>query len=467
MAFLLVKKIHLVPKIVETETPKIADSETWMSIRFKGKNIGYSVQSFTGLESGYIVDSKSYLRIKTLGRYQEIRTITSARLSKEMALNSFHFILASGPIRFQLTGILNGLDLSITTITSGYKNTSVIKLNEVPRLSTGLMPFLARQGLEKGQKHKISIFDPSTLSSRWVNVYVEDRVIIPVDGENIETHRIRMDYLDRQLYSWVAADGQVIKEEGLLGFSMIKTTPEKAVENLTGRADLPDVVISTSAPTNVQLKKPRRISYLRAQLEGVRLIDWELDGGRQKLDGNTVTIDREKIDVRDEIMLPQTSLEHRGLLRNTLMIQSTHPAIIKAARDIIGDEKSPLNVIDKIVGWVYDNLEKRPTMSFPNALQVLKTKVGDCNEHATLTTALLRAAGIPAQVVVGVLYFEKRFYYHAWVEAYWGKWLAIDPVLGQVPADATHIRFLTGGLDKQSKMVTLIGRLKVNVIETN
>jgi transglutaminase-like putative cysteine protease len=104
-------------------------------------------------------------------------------------------------------------------------------------------------------------------------------------------------------------------------------------------------------------------------------------------------------------------------------------------------------------------------MSVPSAVDVLETRIGDCNEHAILAVALLRAAGIPARMAVGVLYFEERFYYHAWVEAFWGRWLAVDPILGQVPADATHIRFMTGGLDRQMEMVRVIGRLRVEVLE--
>jgi transglutaminase-like putative cysteine protease len=44
---------------------------------------------------------------------------------------------------------------------------------------------------------------------------------------------------------------------------------------------------------------------------------------------------------------------------------------------------------------VYANIKKTPVLSVPNALEVLNNKMGDCNEHAVLTAALLRAAGFP------------------------------------------------------------------------
>ena len=135
--------------------------------------------------------------------------------------------------------------------------------------------------------------------------------------------------------------------------------------------------------------------------------------------------------------------------------------------DTWGDKSvtSPLEATEKITTWVFENLEKRPTMSVPSAAHILETKVGDCNEHSVLAAALHRALGIPTRIAVGVLYFKGRFYYHAWIEVYWGRWMAVDPLLGQVPADATHIRFLTGEISRQTDLVRIIGRLEVDILE--
>ncbi|MBW1709000.1 MAG: transglutaminase domain-containing protein [Deltaproteobacteria bacterium] len=463
--FLLVKKVHLAPTLSEIANTELKDSETWMSVYLKGQKIGYSVQSITQLKQGYIADSKTYLKLKIMNQVREVRTITSARLNKAMELKSFHFFLSSGPIRFQLTGVLSGLIMKTTMMTGGYRTTNQIRLNEAPKLATGLMPFLAQRGLKKNQRNRISIFDPSSLSSRWVNVVVEDQEKLIIEGESFDTFRVRMDYFDTKSYAWIDVNGQTIKEEGLLGLSMVLSTPEKAKQGLSGRAELTDVVRATSAPVNRVLEDPRKIRYCKVKLKGVDLKGFELDGGRQTLNGDVLEIRRETIDVRHEIKLPIADRKLAPFLQSTDFIQSRHPEMTHQARLITTGEKSPLETIDKVLDWTFKNLEKRPTMSVPSAVEVLKTKVGDCNEHAFLATALLRASGVPARVVVGVLYFEDRFYYHAWVEAYWGRWMAVDPVLGQTPADATHIRFMTGGLDRQAEMVRVIGRLKIDIIE--
>ena len=123
---------------------------------------------------------------------------------------------------------------------------------------------------------------------------------------------------------------------------------------------------------------------------------------------------------------------------------------------------------DKLVAWVYKNLEKRPVLSVPNALETMENRIGDCNEHAVLLTAFARAAGIPAEVEVGVVYMRGRFFYHAWNVLYlrdWGGWVTADAVLRQMPADVTHLRFVRGEADRQLDLVGLIGRLKLEILE--
>ena len=71
-------------------------------------------------------------------------------------------------------------------------------------------------------------------------------------------------------------------------------------------------------------------------------------------------------------------------------------------KKIVLHTDSPQIKLQKIVQWVYRTVEKKPVLSVPNALEVLKNKEGDCNEHAVLTAALLRAAGIPVQIETGL-----------------------------------------------------------------
>ena len=101
----------------------------------------------------------------------------------------------------------------------------------------------------------------------------------------------------------------------------------------------------------------------------------------------------------------------------------------------------------------------------PSALEVLRTREGDCNEHATLLTTLLRAAGIPARLCIGLVYTRDKFYYHAWTEAWLGSWISMDATLNQMPADATHIKWAEGNLSRQVEIAQLIGEIKIEVMD--
>ena len=100
--------------------------------------------------------------------------------------------------------------------------------------------------------------------------------------------------------------------------------------------------------------------------------------------------------------------------------------------------------------------------------------MGDCNEHTALYVAMARAQGLPARIAVGLVYIHGAFYYHAWPEVYVsegfkaegsGLWLPVDPTLNQFPADATHLRLARGGLDKQTVILPLMGRLTMDVLD--
>jgi transglutaminase-like putative cysteine protease len=104
-------------------------------------------------------------------------------------------------------------------------------------------------------------------------------------------------------------------------------------------------------------------------------------------------------------------------------------------------------------------------VSVPSALDVLSTRRGDCNEHAVLAVALLRAAGVPARMAAGLAYQQGAFYYHAWVEYWQNGWRTMDPTWGQLPADLGHIRLVAGGVQRQLDLVEVFQHIDVELAE--
>jgi hypothetical protein len=466
MTAALFGRLSAAPELIIQPEDRTFNQESWMSVFFGGQKVGYTYQAISQAGAGgYSVDQNTYMRLNLMGTVQVLRTVLSAQLDDVWGLERFHFFMSSGPVQYKLSGRMEGRDLVLSSMTGGKKMENRIQLDQTPRLAAGLMPYLGGQKMEEGDRYEVPIFDPSTLSTKPVTVTVEGRESLRIDEETVETFRIRQDYHGVTAYAWVDDQGRVIKEDGLLGLSMVRTTEERATEGIAGRAELIDVLEATSAPAGRSIESPREAVYLRASLEGVDLAGLDLGGGRQILDGDVVVVRTEDLTRPPAQPVRLTSSELEAYLGQTNFIQAYDPKIQRLADRLTVGIDDRLTRTRRITEWVYDNLEKRPTMSVPSAVEVLDSRVGDCNEHSVLAAALLRAAGVPARMAVGVLYYGGRFYYHAWVEVFLDQWVAVDPLLNQIPADATHIRFLFGGLARQSEMIRIIGRLKVDVLE--
>jgi hypothetical protein len=150
-------------------------------------------------------------------------------------------------------------------------------------------------------------------------------------------------------------------------------------------------------------------------------------------------------------------------LKSTLAVESDHPEIQKLARKLVGDEKNAWEAAKKINAWVYANMERDYGASADRASDVLRQMKGDCTEHSLLAVALMRAVGIPAKRVDGVVYLRNEdrvpaLYWHEWVGAYVGEWVDLDPTFNQTIADATHLAL---GEEGGAEITPLIGSLKV------
>lgn len=160
---------------------------------------------------------------------------------------------------------------------------------------------------------------------------------------------------------------------------------------------------------------------------------------------------------------PLTDPDGGENLKSTLMVESSAPAIREQSKKIIGDEKDAYQAALKVNTWVATHLEKDYGASADRATDVLRQKRGDCTEHSLLSVALLRAAGIPARRIDGVIYMVNQdgvpaLYWHEWVEVFVGEWTQMDPTFNQPVADATHFAFGTEG---NAEITPLIGTLKV------
>jgi transglutaminase-like putative cysteine protease len=205
---------------------------------------------------------------------------------------------------------------------------------------------------------------------------------------------------------------------------------------------------------------------LKIRVDGIEDTGIFLNGGRQSLKDKILTIYKEPVpNLTSSIAREEVFSGGEKYLESTPLIQADHPEIQAKVKEILSPDDTAFRKAEKLVKWINKNIQKRPVLSVPNAYETLQNRVGDCNEHAVLLTALARASGIPAQVEAGLVYQKERFYYHAWNVLYLGNWITAESVMGQLPADVTHIR-LVRGTERQIDLVRTIGRVQIEILSS-
>jgi hypothetical protein len=144
-------------------------------------------------------------------------------------------------------------------------------------------------------------------------------------------------------------------------------------------------------------------------------------------------------------------------------IQSADPAIVAQAQSLVAGARLQAEAVDAIQAWVRGNIAYDYTFSLPvDALSVYRNRSGVCAGFSNLTTALLRAAGIPARYHLGCVskwgwIVGEGGGWHAWVEIYYpdAGWVAVDPQTTANYQDTSHILY---GFDQCGEAGTVITR---------
>jgi hypothetical protein len=443
----------------------VPTGEAWMNILQQGRKIGYAQRSMTPTEKGYHFSESLFIRINTLGVVQPLTMKTTAELKHDRTLAGFQFDLASNLFKFTAGGTVEGNHLTVSIGNPGEKKISVITLSAPPYLGGGILESAGTVGLRPGEGKTFHVFDPASLGQRPVRVTFLGEETLKVMGEIRLARKLSVDFMGIKQIAWVNQDGSVLREEGMLGISLVRVTREEALMGLEGGLSADLTEIASIRPSRT-IEDTDSLRLLRLHPDGFPEEMFTLDGGRQTFRNGVLTIRRESADPSLRVKTDPEDLS--AFLKATPYIQADHPKIRQQAARIVRPTDPDGVKADKLLAWVYKNLEKRPVLSVPNALETMENQMGDCNEHAVLLAALARSTGVPAEVEAGVVYLRGRFFYHAWNVLYLkdrGGWTTADAVFGQMPADVTHIRFVRGEADRQLDLAGLIGRLTLEILE--
>ncbi len=113
------------------------------------------------------------------------------------------------------------------------------------------------------------------------------------------------------------------------------------------------------------------------------------------------------------------------------------PEVASELKDRIRSEPTPQDGLEVGLEWVEEHLsyERGITHVRSSAAEALTIGKGVCQDFSHLTIACMRSAGIPMRYVSGYLYPGESPAVgessvgesHAWVEAWLGRWIGLDP----------------------------------------
>lgn len=509
---LLIKREYFktTTELLAEAATRVGPGASYYTLTMGGAPIGYSASTIDTTPETITVQNNMVLDVEALGSVQRTNVTTLITLTRTMRLRTFDARIDNEAARYHVRGTVDGdTVMNVEVQAGGDPQRQRVRLDRPIVMAELVNMQLAIGGqMEAGRSYTLRTIDPLSMQQRDVTIRVlaestlayPDSAIFdsasgrwtPITFDTVRAFKVVQSLGGVSMESWIDGQGHVIRATSPVGFVTERTAFEVAVQNYrldrASGANRPagtgsDIINTTAIAANVELQ-PENLQSLRIRLGNVTLEGFDLSGGRQQLHGDTLVITREW-----DPRVPQQPNRASGMgpgtpgfedrlpivgtgdtaiaqaLQAEPLVQKDDPRIMAQMRQIVGRERRAGHVARLINEWVYENLEKKITISVPSAAQVLESRSGDCNEHTVLYVALARAAGLPARTAAGVVYLRGQFFYHAWPEVWLGQWVAVDPTFGQFPADAAHLRFIIGGLARQVELVRLIGRLQLEVVQ--
>ncbi len=286
---------------------------------------------------------------------------------------------------------------------------------------------------------------------------------------------------------YLGEDGYPLRTEAQMGgipMTMTLVDPAAKDEPVKNAELGPELMVSTFVTPDRPIPSPRKTkkgTYLLSVPDGA-MPEIPSIGAQsaKRVDERTVRV---SVDNMTPGVVGEAEARNPEWTASSAMLAWKDPAIAeltaKALRDVGEDREAKCEALRRFV-HSYINA-KGLSVGFASASETAKTRQGDCTEHGVLLAAMMRAAGIPARVVSGVIYAdqfagaEHIFGYHMWAQALiegegGPRWVDFDATLpDQTRFDATHIALGASGLkdgetyNSMVQLTPLLGRLQIKV----
>ena len=434
--------------------------EGWYGIYLQGAKVGYSYWHLQKTADGYRLEERTTVDLNMLGMPKKLSTVTVAWTDSRGRLRRFTFHLTSPDQNLNLTGrVQDG------TVVFQETEKKLATGDRMPVLNP-MIPLLLHRHLAPDT---FALVDPSTFSVSPASVRFLGTDTLTVAGRRHRAGVYELAYLGTRGRLYLDAEtGLLLKETSPMAMTTVLEPQDQAMQLGTSRVDILRLFSVKPEGLKGPLEQYRLLRLELAGLPDPREVPLDLSFASQRLirrtgDRAILEIRRPELPAgREPDRVPESL---RVYLEPTDALQVDDPEIQRLARELTQGLTDPVEKARRILDYVYRTLEKRPSVTLPTALEVLHQGYGDCNEHSVLFAALARAAGIPTRITVGLIYQGDAYYYHAWDAVYaHGQWFFVDPVMGEFPAGIGHILLKIGGIEEQTRLLPIVGVLRIRVL---
>lgn len=468
-------------------SPKLLQ-ETWDAVVIEGQKIGHAHDTSREIEINgeRLLEfvSQQALTIKrsgqTVGQFIEISSVEKP----SGAVVRFTTKLVSGDSTLKIEGRYDRGKMKLQTTSAG--KTVHSELNWDPNWGG---PFADRLSLERkpmqpGEKRVLRALIAGTTEVGEIQlnaVGLESTSLLEGDRELLKIETVaRFGGTSISGRMWTDAAGQALKtsvDAGLVT-ETYRTTKANALREAVGDFDL-------GVSTTVKIEQPLELPHATKRIV-YRVTLKQGDPSQKFANGPTQSVKRidehtAEITVRalqpgqaasDDFAQPAAPTD-ADRLPNSL-IQSDDEMIVELSKQIAAAGTDDWTVARSFEKLVRDMVtSKNFSQAIASASDVVRSKEGDCTEHAVLLAALCRARDIPARVAMGLVYYgpAQGFAYHMWNEVWIeGQWIPLDATLGRGGIGAAHLKVADSDLSSTSPIsallpvIDVIGQLDLEII---
>ena len=446
------------------------ERDYWSGIVFNGEKIGFSHTELRAAEAPgqFEIRSEAAFLLRFLGYDKRINLKATDVVRDDLDLVRFRYEYVIDNSEFKLAGTRRGNTFAVTVTRSGEDVQQAIEVSGplYPQAATAFYPLL--HGLAPGREYRYPVYSGELQKISEVT----QRVLSYESSKLFEGRAFRLETAMEgyKVETWMSARGAPMLEIAMNGVLISGLEDEARARNYLATASLNKsealIAFALVRPER-PLEQPRSITAMRIALRGV---DRPVPSDEiqrciaERVETICTVRTADTRSVPAPAALPQSEARY---LASTFPVPARDPRIRAAAREIAGDTNGRRAQVERLVAWIKDNVRTSPADVW-TALDVLDKREAECQGHTYLYAALARSLEIPTRVVNGIVYsadFE-GFLYHTWAESLVeGRWIAVDPTFGMVPADATHVKLVEGEtLAELTPLVDWIGRISVTVL---